>query len=68
LDIYLDNPVKRATAEITQPLPNPEKPYKFTSQFPVKIHIEVDIFNSSETNALAVEVRKKRYIRARIRF
>ncbi|KAI8050036.1 armadillo-type protein [Thamnidium elegans] len=55
LDIYLINPVKRTTAEITQPLPNPDKPYKFTFQFPVKIHIEADIFNSSDTNTLAIE-------------
>ncbi|KAI7891727.1 armadillo-type protein [Mucor mucedo] len=55
LDICLNNPVKRTTAAITQPLPNPDKPYKFTFQFPVKIHIEVDIFNSCDTNALAVE-------------
>ncbi|KAI9345097.1 armadillo-type protein [Pilaira anomala] len=55
LDIYLSNPVKRTTAEITQPLPNPDKPYKFTFQFPVKIHIEAEIFNSSDTNNLAIE-------------
>ncbi|KAI9267519.1 armadillo-type protein [Helicostylum pulchrum] len=55
LDIYLTNPVKRTTAEITQPLPNPDKPYKFTFQFPVKIHIEADVFNSSDTNTLAIE-------------
>ncbi|KAI8056522.1 armadillo-type protein [Gilbertella persicaria] len=47
--------MKRMTAEITQPLPNPDKPYKFTSQFPVKIHIEADIFNAFDTNSLAVE-------------
>jgi hypothetical protein len=56
LDISLTNPVKRTTAEITLPLPNPDKPYKFTSQFPVKMHIEADIHNSSDTNSLAVEV------------
>lgn len=59
MDIHLDNPVKRTTAEITQPLPNPDKAYKFSSQFPVKLHIEVDVFNSSDTNSLAVEVNNK---------
>lgn len=56
----MSNPVKRTRAEITQPLPNPDKPYKFTFQFPVKIHIEADIFNSSDTNNLAIEVRKRK--------
>jgi hypothetical protein len=56
LDIHLDNPVKRTTAKVTFPLPNPDKPYKFRSQYPVKLHIEADIFNLFDTNMIAVEV------------
>lgn len=56
IDIQLDNPFKRTTAEITEPLANPDKPYKFTSQFPVKLHIEAEIMYSSDINTIAVEV------------
>lgn len=55
LDIYLDNPVKRTTAEIILPRSNPDKPYKFASKYPVKLHLEVDVFNCSDTSQLAVE-------------
>ncbi|KAI8339839.1 armadillo-type protein [Blakeslea trispora] len=55
VDICLDNPVKHTTADIIQPLPNSDKPYKFTSQFPVKMHIEAEICNAFDTNSLAVE-------------
>ncbi|KAI9481345.1 MAG: armadillo-type protein [Benjaminiella poitrasii] len=55
LDICLDNPVKRTKAKITFPLPNPDKPYKFNSHYPASIHIEADIFNSCDTNSLAIE-------------
>ncbi|KAI8334516.1 armadillo-type protein [Choanephora cucurbitarum] len=55
LDICLDNPVKHTTAVILQPLPNSDKPYKFTSQFPVKMHVEAEVLNAFNTNSLAVE-------------
>jgi hypothetical protein len=43
-------------AEITQPFPNADKPYRFISKYPVKIHLEADIFNACDTNNIAVEV------------
>ncbi|KAG2214549.1 hypothetical protein INT46_003099 [Mucor plumbeus] len=55
LDICLDNPVKRTTADIILPQSNPDKPYKFASKYPVKLHLEVDVFNCSDTNQLAIE-------------
>ncbi|KAI7897651.1 armadillo-type protein [Cokeromyces recurvatus] len=55
LEISLDNPVKRTKADITYPLPNPDKPYKFNSKYPASIHIEADIFNSCDTNSFAIE-------------
>lgn len=55
LDICLDNPVKRTTADIIFPQPNPDKAYKFASKYPVKLHLEVDVFNCNDTNQLAIE-------------
>lgn len=55
IDIQLDNPFKRTAAEIIEPIANPDKPYKFTSQFPVKMHIEAEIMYSNDINTIAVE-------------
>ncbi|KAI8642763.1 armadillo-type protein [Parasitella parasitica] len=55
VNICVDNPVKRTTADIVLPQSNPDKPYKFASKYPVKLRLEVDIFNCSDTNQLAVE-------------
>ncbi|KAK4516908.1 DNA-binding transcription factor yap1 [Mucor velutinosus] len=55
LDICLNNPVKRTTAEIILPQSNPDKPFKFASKYPVKLHLEVDVFNCSDTSQLAIE-------------
>ncbi|OAD00939.1 hypothetical protein MUCCIDRAFT_112360 [Mucor lusitanicus CBS 277.49] len=55
VNICLDNPVKRTTAEIILPQSNPDKPFKFASKYPVKLHLKVDVFHCSDTSQLAIE-------------
>ncbi|KAI8374468.1 armadillo-type protein [Radiomyces spectabilis] len=55
-EINLDNPVKRTRATITWPLPNRSKPLKFSSQFPIKLSVEADLYHVLDPNDIALEI------------
>jgi integrator complex subunit 4 len=53
------NPVKHTSAVITYPLPNADKPLKYSAIYKLKLHVEADIFNVNDITYIAVEVSMK---------
>lgn len=52
----IKNLLKRTSATILVPTTNPEKPVEYNSMFPLKIDIEADLENVTDTSRIMIQV------------
>jgi hypothetical protein len=63
IGLDLKNPLKRTCAKITLPTSNSDKPVKFSSNLPLKIHIEAQLEFVDYINSIAIMVCSPRNLK-----